>query len=100
MVIVSHNLLARPYFLLPDVHHHTSGKHQVYSTRNFNLEVSTSRTWVSQQPKYLNDKLLLHTEMNETEDQTPLTLLIRLASVPGAGRQTLLPCGSEGWVLP
>ena len=99
MVTVSHNLLARPYFLFQDVHHCTSGKHQVYSTRNFHLEVSTSRSWLSHQPKYLNDKLLLQTDMNETEDQTPRTRLVRLARVPGAGGQTVLPCGSEEQAL-
>lgn len=76
-----------------------SGKHQVYSTWNFHPEVSTSRSCLSRQPEYLNDKLLFHTEMNETEDQTLLTRLVRPSSVPGAGGQALLSCGSEEQVL-
>lgn len=37
--------------------------------------------------------------MNEAEDQALLTHLVRPSSVPGAGGQTLLSCGSEQQVL-
>lgn len=68
-----------------------AGKRQVYSMWNFHPEVSASRSWLSRQAEYLNDKLLLQTEMSETGGQTPLTHFVRPSSVPGAAGRPCSP---------
>lgn len=69
-----------------------AGKRQVYLMWDFHPEVTASRSWLSRQPEYLNDKLLLQTEMSsETGGQTPLTHLVRPSSVPGAAGRPCSP---------